>query len=50
MSNTCGSVSLNRVGQNMEAAEEHDEDFAEERFQLARVKFDRDAEEGRKAL
>ena len=50
MSNTCGGVSLNRVWQNMETDEEDDEDCAEERFQLARVKFDRDGEEGRKAF
>ena len=34
----------------MESDEEHDEDCAEERFQLARVKFGRDDEEGRNAL
>ena len=29
---------------------EHDEDYVEEGFQLAGVKFGRDGEEGRKAL
>ena len=41
---------LNWVGQNRETDEEHDEDCIEEGFQLARVKFDRDGEGGRKAL
>ena len=41
MSNTCGGVWLNRVGQNVETNEEHGEDCAEERFQLARIEFDR---------
>ena len=34
----------------METDEEHDEDCAEEGFQLARVKFDRDGEGGREGL
>ena len=32
----------NGVGQNRETDEEHDEDFVEEEFQLAKVKFDKD--------
>ena len=41
---------LYRVGQNSETDEKHDDDSAEEGFQLARVKFDRDDEGSRKAL
>ena len=33
----------NGVGQNREADEEHDEDCVEEGFQLARIKYDREA-------
>ena len=44
ISNTCGGLWLNGVGQNREADEEHDGDCVEEGFQLARVKFDRDDE------
>ena len=40
----------NRVGQNRETHEEHDEDGVEEGFQLARPKFERDDEGGREAL
>ena len=40
--NTCGCVWSNGVGQNRETDEEHDEDCAEEGFQMARVKFGRD--------
>ena len=50
ISNTCGEVWLNQVGQNRETNEEHDEDCVEEGFNLARVKFDRDGEGGREAL
>ena len=39
-----------RVGQNSETDEKHDDDSAEEGFQLARVKFARDDEGSRKAL
>ena len=45
-----GLVWLNRIGKNRETDEERDEDCVEERFQLARVKFDRDIERGREAL
>ena len=45
ISNTCGDVWLNRVGQNRETTEEHDDDCVEG-FQLARVKLDKDGEEG----
>ena len=45
ISNTCGDVWLNRVGQNRETTEEHDDDYVEG-FQLARVKLDKDGEEG----
>ena len=42
---------LNGVGQNSKTAEEHDEYCVEERFQLARVKYDKDGEGGgRKTL
>ena len=41
---------LNGVGKNRESDEEHDEDCVEERFQSARVKFDRDCEGGKEAL
>ena len=40
--NICGSVWLNGVGKNRQTNEEHDKYCAEDRFQLARVKFDRD--------
>ena len=49
ISNTCGGVWLNRVGQNRETDEEHDEDCVEEGFQLAR-ELDKDGERGREAL
>ena len=48
--NTCGGAWSNRVGQNRETDEEHDEDGFEEEFQLARPKFERDDEGGREAL
>ena len=38
----------NEKRQNRETDEEHDEDCVEEWFQLARVKYDRDGEGGRK--
>ena len=40
----------NGVGPNKETNKKHDEDCVEERFQLARVKYDRDGEGGREAL
>ena len=40
----------NWVKQNKETDEEDDEDCVEERFQLARVKFDRDREGDRETL
>ena len=48
ISHTCGGVRSNGVGKNRESNEEHDEDYAEEGFQLARVKFDVDG--GRETL
>ena len=50
ISNTYGDVWSNLVGQNMEIDEEHSEDAVEKRCPLARVKFGRDGEGGRKAL
>ena len=50
ISNTCDGVLSNGVGQNRKTNEEHDEDCAEEGFQLARVKFNRDGEGGREGL
>ena len=41
---------LNRVGQNRETDEKHDEDCVEEGFQLAGVKIDKYGEGGRDAL
>ena len=41
---------MNRVGQNRETDEKHDEDCVEEGFQLAGVKLDKYGEEGRDAL
>ena len=41
---------LNGVGQNKETDEEHDEYCIKEGFQLARVKHDKDGEEGRKGV
>ena len=40
----------NGVGQNRETDKEHDEDGVEEGIHLARVKYDRDGEEGRESL
>ena len=40
----------NGVGQNKETDEENDDDWVEEEFQLARVKFDRDGKGNRQAL
>ena len=48
--NTCGGVWLDGVGQNRKTDEEHDEDCVEDVFQMARVKFGRHDEAGRKAL
>ena len=50
ISNTCGDIWLNGVGQNRETTEEHDDDFVEEEFQLTGVKIDKDGEERREAL
>ena len=50
ISNTYGDVWSNLVGQNMEIDEEHNEDYVEKRCHLARVKFGKDGEGGRKAL
>ena len=48
MSNTCGSVWSNGVGQNKGTDEEHNKYCVKEGFQLAGVKFDKDGEGGRK--
>ena len=50
MSNTCGSMWLNRLWQNRESDEELDEDCVEEGFQMARVKSGRDGEGSRKLV
>ena len=49
ISNTCGSVWLNEVGENRETDGDHDKHCVEEGFQLARVKFDRDGKGGSEA-
>ena len=40
---------MNRVEQNREVNDKHDTDSVKEGFHLARVKFDKDGEEGREA-
>ena len=50
ISNKCDGEWSNQVGQNMETNKEYDEDWVEEAFQLARVKFNSDSEGGREAL
>ena len=50
ISNTCGDVWWNGIGQKRETNEEHDEDCIEEGFQLARVKFNRNGKGDREAL
>ena len=40
----------NRVEQNTETDEEHNEDCVEDEFQLDSIKFDRDGEKGREVL
>ena len=50
ISNACGGVWSKWVGQNREIDKEHDEDYAEEEFQLDNIKFDRDGEVVREAL
>ena len=50
ISNTCGGVWQNGVGQNTEINEEHEKDCVEERIQLDSLKVDRDAKRGREAL
>ena len=47
ISNACGGVRSNGVGKNRETNEQHDEDCAEEGFQLARLKFDLMMEAGK---
>ena len=47
ISNACGDVWLNGVGKNKENDEEHDANCVEDRFQLARVKFDMVKEAGK---
>ena len=48
-SNNSG-VRLNKVEKNRETDEKHDKDCVDQRFQLARVKFDRHSKGGRDAL
>ena len=53
ISNTCGGLWSNEVGQNWETDKDHDEDCVEECFSwrgFQKVKFDIDGEGGRKAL
>ena len=50
ISNNCGGVWWNEVGQNKETDEELGKDCVEEGFPLARVKLDRDGGGGRQAL
>ena len=50
ISNSCGSMWSDGVGQNREIDEEDDENCVEEGFQLARVKVDKDVERGTEAL
>ena len=50
ISNTCGGVWLNGVGQNRETYEEHEEGCLEEEFHLAMVKLHKDGEGNREAL
>ena len=50
MSSTCGNVWSNGARQYRQIDEEHDKDCVKERFKLARVKFDRDVQEGREVL
>ena len=50
LTNTCDGVWSNGVGQNRETDKEHDKDGVEEGIHLARVKYDRDGEEGRESL
>ena len=40
----------NGVEKNREVDEEHDGDYVEKEFELARGKFDRDGDEGREAV
>ena len=49
-SNTCDGVWSNGVEQNRETDKEHGKDCVEDGFQLARVKYDMDGEEGREVL
>ena len=50
ITNTCGGVWLNGVGQSRKTTEEHDDYCIEEGFHLARIKLDKDHEESREAL
>ena len=50
VSNTCGGVRSNGVGENREIDEEHDKDCVKEGLQFARVKFDRGGAGSRKAV
>ena len=50
ISNSCGGMWLNRVGQNRETNEEHDEDCVKEGFQLASVKYGKDDERCREDI
>ena len=50
ISNICGGMWSNGLGQNRENNEEHDEDCVEEGFRLASAKLGRNDKGGRKAL
>ena len=50
ITNTCGGVWLNGVGQSRKTTEEDDGYWAEEGFQLDRIKLDKGGEESREAL
>ena len=50
ISNACGGMWSNELGQNRETDEEYDEDCVEEGFQLVREKLNRNGKGGRKAI
>ena len=50
ISNTFGGAWSDRVGQNRETDEEHDEDCFEKEFKLDSVKFATDSQRGRETL
>ena len=50
ISNTCGGMRSNVLGQNRKIDEKYNEDCVEEGIQLAKTKLDRNGAGGRKAL